>query len=300
MKRELGPRVRKRIHLESMRALTLALFGCLSGAACMTAAGQSWVNGEGDPTEGLEHRGWNKSARTNTSTPEENRSSSATVSTNSTNSTTSAPAAGPNEPVEELVLQGGSKGVDFRPGERFRNTYYDFPREDAGTKDTGLYDATCKLITNVTRDFHDRVCVQGSGRLSTGETVSFAKRNCDCAETCPRTSQKICFERLDPARFPTGRGALGKPITPLRSIAVDSTVIPLGTVVFIPEFRGLELPTGGKHDGCFIAEDRGLKVVGRQIDIFTGDPTITTQVNAKVPSNKGVRVYPNDARCRNL
>lgn len=276
-----------------MRALTLALFGCLSGAACMTAAGQSWVNGDGDPTEGVEHRGWSKSARTNTSTPEENRSAVAT-----TNST-SAPNA-TDEPVEELVLQGGSKGLDFRSGERFRNTYYDFPREDAGTKDTALYDATCKLITNVTREFHDRVCVQGSGRLSTGETVSFAKRNCDCAAVCPRTDQKICFERLDPARFPTGRGALGKPITPLRSIAVDSSVIPLGTVVFIPEFKGLELPTGGKHDGCFIAEDRGLKVVGRQIDIFTGDPSITTQVNAKVPSNKGVRVYPNDARCRNL
>lgn len=276
-----------------MRALTLALFGCLSLAACMTAAGQSWVNGDGDPTAGLEHQGWSRSSRTITTTPEENRSASA----NPTSTTTSA---APNEPVEELVLQGGGKGLDFRSGERFRNTYYDFPKEDAGTKDTALYDATCKLITNVTRDFHDRVCVQGSGRLSTGETVSFAKRDCDCAQECPRTSQKICFERLDPARFPTGRGALGKPITPLRSIAVDSSVIPLGTVVFIPEFKGIELPTGGKHDGCFIAEDRGLKVVGRQIDIFTGDPSITTLVNAKVPSNKGVRVYPNDARCRNL
>jgi 3D (Asp-Asp-Asp) domain-containing protein len=278
-----------------MRALTLALFGCLSGAACMTAAGQSWVNGECDAPEGLEHRGWVTSARTNTSTPEENRSMTvaATATPNAAPATTA-------EPVEELVLQGGSKGLDFRSGERFRNTYYDFPREDTGAKDTALYDATCKLITNVTREFHDRVCVQGSGRLSTGETVSFAKRNCDCAETCPRTDQKICFERLDPARFPTGRGALGKAITPLRSIAVDSSVIPLGTVVFIPEYKGLELPSGGKHDGCFIAEDRGLKVVGRQIDIFTGDPSITTHVNAKVPSNKGVRVYPNDPRCRNL
>jgi len=276
-----------------MRPLTLALFGCLSGAACMTAAGQSWVQGEGDATEGLENRGWSRPGRTNTSTPEESRAT--------TPATSAAPATAtsPDEPAE-LVLEGRSQGLDFRSGERFRNTYYDFPREDTGTKDAAIYDATCKLITNVTREFHDRVCVQGSGRLSTGETVSFAKRNCDCAETCPRTSQKICFERLDPARFPTGRGALGKPITPLRSIAVDSSVIPLGTVVFIPEFKGLELPSGGKHDGCFIAEDRGLKVVGRQIDIFTGDPSITAHVNAKVPSNKGVRVYPNDPRCRAL
>lgn len=276
-----------------MRALTLALFGCLSGAACVTAAGQSWVQGEGDAPEGLEHPGWSTSARKNTSTPEENR----VAASSSSASLANAPTV--DEPVE-LVLEGGSKGLNFRSGERFRNTYYDFPKEDAGTKDTAVYDANCKLITNVTRDFHDRVCVQGSGRLSTGETISFAKRNCECAEVCPRTDQKICFERLDPARFPTGRGALGKPITPLRSIAVDSSVIPLGTVVFIPEFKGLELSESRRHDGCFIAEDRGLKVVGRQIDIFTGDPSMTAAVNAKVPSNKGVRVYPNDVRCRGL
>lgn len=268
--------------------------GCLCGAACMTAAGQSWVQGEAEATDGIEHRGWTAPGKTNTSTPEQSRAT-APVTTTTTANTSAPDGQGP----AELVLQGG-KGLDFRSGERFRNTYYDFPKEDAGAKDTALYDATCKLITNVTREFHDRVCVQGSGRLSTGETVSFAKRNCDCAETCPRTDQKICFERLDPARFPTGRGALGTPITPLRSIAVDSSVIPLGTVVFIPEFKGLELPGGGKHDGCFIAEDRGLKVVGRQIDIFTGDPSITSHVNNKVPSNKGVRVYPNDPRCRSL
>lgn len=259
----------------------------------MTAAGQTWVQGEEDATASLEHRGWSTQARTNSVTPEEKPASTSTTSV--------APAPAPtSEEPEQLVLEGRPTGLAFRSGERFRNTYYDFPKEDTGAKDTPIYDATCKVITQVTRDFHDRVCVQGSGRLSTGETVSFAKRNCDCAEVCPRTDQKICFERLDPARFPTGRGALGKPITPLRSIAVDSSVIPLGTVVFIPEFKGLDVPGGGKHDGCFIAEDRGLKVIGRQIDIFTGDPSITTLVNAKVPSNKGVRVYPNDPRCRAL
>ena len=85
---------------------------------------------------------------------------------------------------------------------------------------------------------------QGSGRLETGATVSFAKRGCGCAAVCPRTSQQICFERLDPARFPHGRGATGHAITPLRSIAVDSSVIPLGTAVHIPELVGLPESTG--------------------------------------------------------
>jgi 3D (Asp-Asp-Asp) domain-containing protein len=179
----------------------------------------------------------------------------------------------------------------------FRNTYYDFPRESAGNKDATLYDASCAPIAKVTQAFHDQVCVQGSGRLATGPTVSFAKRDCACAAVCPRTGQRVCFERLDPARFPSGRGATGGPITPLRTVAVDTTVIPLGTSIYVPELAGLPRADGSLHDGCFVAEDRGLKVVGRHLDVFTGDPATTAQWNARVPSNRGVHVHLGDPRC---
>lgn len=186
---------------------------------------------------------------------------------------------------------------DTLPADLFRNTYYDFPAEGAGAKDATVFDASCKVIAQVPRDFHDRLCVQGSGRLASGRTVSFAKRGCDCASVCPRTGHKICFESLDPAKFPHGRGATGKPITPLRTIAVDSAVIPLGTPVYIAEYAGLPRPDGSKHDGCFLAEDRGTRVIGRQVDVFTGDPSVTAQWNKLVPSNRGVRVSLHDARC---
>ena len=282
-----------------MRPLTMALVACLSGAACATAAGQAWVQDEGEDARSPEHRGWSETrgARAGFLTPE------STPDRTQPSSREAPPSPAPRSSADEvvaIVAQGASPAAAFRNGERFRNTYYDFPKEDAGPKNATIYDATCKPLTNVTQDFHDRVCVQGSGRLSTGETVSFAKRDCACAAICPRTNQQICFERLDPARFPTGRGALGKPITPLRSVAVDSSVIPLGTVLFIPEFKGVILPEGGRHDGCFVAEDRGMKVVGRQIDVFTGDPAATIRLNALVPSNRGVRVYADDARCRSL
>ncbi len=184
--------------------------------------------------------------------------------------------------------------------EPFRNTYYDFPKELAGPKDATVFGADCRPIASVTKEFHDQVCVQGSGRLSTGETISFAKRDCSCAAVCPRSGHQICFERLDPKAFPTGRGASGKPVTPLRSLAVDTDVIPLGSVVFIPEYVGLPLPGGGQHDGCFRADDRGSKVTGRHVDIFTGDPSTTKLYNQLVPSNQGVRVEVGARRCAAL
>lgn len=179
----------------------------------------------------------------------------------------------------------------------YRNTYYDFPREGSGNKGATLYDAACVPIAKVTQAFHDQVCAQGSGRLTTGQTVSFAKRDCACAAACPRTGQKICFERLDPNRFPSGRGATGAPITPLRTVAVDTTVIPLGTSIYVPELAGLPRADGSPHDGCFVAEDRGIKVVGQHLDVFTGDPAMTALWNARVPSNTGVHVHLGDPRC---
>lgn len=199
-------------------------------------------------------------------------------------------AAAPREP-------NAADGARAPASETFRNTYYDFPTEAAGPRARTLFDAACAPIAAVTEDFHDRVCVQGSGRLASGDTVSFAARGCACAAVCPRTGQQICFERLDPARFPSGRGATGRPITPLRTVAVDTAVIPLGTLLYIPELAGLPRADGSLHDGCFLAEDRGIKVVGRHVDVFTGDPAMTARWNALVPSNRGVRVLPNDPRC---
>jgi 3D (Asp-Asp-Asp) domain-containing protein len=187
--------------------------------------------------------------------------------------------------------------VGQRAAQTFRNTYYDFPSEGAGKKDAKVFDASCKAIAEVTKEFHDKVCLQGSGRLATGQTISFAKRDCECAAECPKSAQKICFEALDPKQFPSGRGAMGQAVTPMRTLAVDDKVIPLGSVVFIPEYDGLAKPDGSTHDGCFIAEDRGSKVEGHHVDVFTGEPSTTKAWNQAVPSNSGVHVEIDAPRC---
>ncbi len=182
----------------------------------------------------------------------------------------------------------------------FRNTYYDFPSEADGTGEAvSLRDARCGVIADVPRSFFESVCVQGSGILKSGKPVSFARRDCECAEVCPRTGQKICYESLDPLRFPWGRGALGTPITPLLTVAVDDTVVPMGTALYIPEYDGLPVDAARSsvHDGCFIAQDRGVRVKGPHVDVFTGARTTTELWNKLVPSNQGVTVVVESPRC---
>lgn len=243
-------------------------------ASCAPASGQRWVSEVPEGARAKADSGW-KSVESE-----------------------AAPVA--SEARKIVVQEIGDTPRAVLPAadaELFRNTYYDFPRDRGGAPRATIYDAACAPIADVSQAFHDKVCVQGSGKLASGDTVSFAKRGCACAAVCPRTGQKICFERLDPARFPHGRGAANRPITPLRTVAVDVAVIPLGTPIYVPELDGLPMPGGGTHDGCFVAEDKGLKVVGRHIDVFTGDPSVTAAWNQLVPSNRGVHVRIADPRC---
>lgn len=193
---------------------------------------------------------------------------------------------------------GGSHAPAGRSLGVFHNTYYSFPNEaEYGGATTTIFDARCQPIAEVPKEFHDKLCVQGSGRLASRRTVSFAKRNCSCAARCPRSGQKICYEALDPAEFPWGRGATGKPITPFRTIAVDSNVIPLGTVVFIPAYVSVPMPGGALHDGCFVAEDRGLKVVGHRVDVFTGGEATTDDWNQRINTGQGVEIFVSHPGC---
>jgi 3D (Asp-Asp-Asp) domain-containing protein len=195
---------------------------------------------------------------------------------------------------------GGASVAGGRSLGTFRNTYYDFPSEaDYDGPTVSLPSRSCGTIASVPRDFFEALCVQGSGTLRRGSTVSFAKRDCDCAPVCTKTGQKICFDELDGREFPWGRGATGKAIIPLLTVAVDPAVIPLGTAIYVPELDGLPRDPDGTaaHDGCFVAQDKGLSVSGQHIDIFTGHRSITTLWNRRVPSNRGVTVVVDSPRC---
>ena len=64
--------------------------------------------------------------------------------------------------------------------------------------------------------------------------------------------------------------SLGCKVAAMRTVAVDPTVIPRRTVIFIKETVGLPMPDGSKHDGYWYASDIGGAIKGLKLDLFSG------------------------------
>lgn len=64
--------------------------------------------------------------------------------------------------------------------------------------------------------------------------------------------------------------SLGCRVVPMRTIAVDKSIIPRRTVIFIKETVGLRMPDGRDHDGYWYASDVGGAIKGQRVDLYTG------------------------------
>ncbi|MGI0488410.1 3D domain-containing protein [Pantanalinema rosaneae CENA516] len=104
-------------------------------------------------------------------------------------------------------------------------------------------------------------------------------------------ADKVSRVRFTPIASKYGRGAKGVELVPYRTIAVDPTLIPFGSVVYIPQANGqvITLPSGQQviHDGYFYAADTGSAIVGNHIDVFLGTnpqnpfPFVTSKPNGE-------------------
>ncbi len=84
--------------------------------------------------------------------------------------------------------------------------------------------------------------------------------------------------RFMPVNHPLGCGVRNIPLMPFRTIAVDTNIIPIGSVIFVPELRGRPFDHEGRklvHDGYLFAGDRGGAIRGRHIDVFMTDTGAT-------------------------
>jgi 3D (Asp-Asp-Asp) domain-containing protein len=189
---------------------------------------------------------------------------------------------------------GGSNGSPGASLGSFVLTYYWVTAEDdfPGTKDTTLYDDSCGVIAVVTSGFADSLSVEGTGRLSDGRVVNVSG-SCSCA-TSP------CYGVVD-AQHPWGYGAQNNALVPFRSIAVDRTVIALGTHLYIQEFDGVTMPGdpsygGFVHDGCVSADDVGGGIVGKHVDFFAALEANYRTLDGELGLNS-VTVYAGGTRC---
>ena len=64
--------------------------------------------------------------------------------------------------------------------------------------------------------------------------------------------------------------SLGCRVVAMRTVAIDSKLIPRRSVLFIKETVGLKMPDGSAHDGYWYASDTGGAIKGKRIDLFTG------------------------------
>ena len=136
---------------------------------------------------------------------------------------------------------------------RFLDTYYynvveaDYPGEPS----VPMKDAKGNVLAWVTPGFWERFKVEGTGRLLDGRVLNTSETGLVVVDA------------------PMGEGACR--LKPWLTMAVDSRVIPLGTIVRIDETVGLRLPDGSLHDGYWRAEDTGGEVRNAHVDLYIGD-----------------------------
>jgi 3D (Asp-Asp-Asp) domain-containing protein len=127
-----------------------------------------------------------------------------------------------------------------------------------------IFDPKCNAIADVSRDFAAQIELQGTGKLRDGRVVNIWGK-CPC-------ERKPCFKVTENK---WGTAGTGKPLQPFRTVAVDRTVIKLGSLLYVPLLEGRTMPGrppwgGFVHDGCVVADDTGGGINGNQLDLFVG------------------------------
>jgi 3D (Asp-Asp-Asp) domain-containing protein len=154
-----------------------------------------------------------------------------------------------------------------------------------GERTEELFSRAGQPLARVTSDFRHQLDIEGSARLRDGRIVNIEER----------VGGAMRYLLVRGAPF--GVGAPGYRLVPYRTVAVDPRRIKLGTVLYLPSFVGIPLPTGAVHDGFAFAHDTGHGIIGGRVDIFVGfeddrDNALTR--SGRIASHERVSVYAVD------
>jgi 3D (Asp-Asp-Asp) domain-containing protein len=153
---------------------------------------------------------------------------------------------------------------------------------------------TCTPIADVSKDFAAQLSMQGTGKLKDGRILNVWGA-CGC-EHSP------CFKVTETK---WGTGGTGRPLQPYRTVAVDPSVIKLGSLLYVPALDGQTMPGrepwgGYIHDGCVVADDTGGGIKGHQLDLFVDRKSSVDLLSRKGGSHAWARnqpIYDGSGRC---
>jgi len=158
---------------------------------------------------------------------------------------------------------------------RFKVTYYwavdeaEYPT----SRSSPLYLADGQLLGRFSSAFVKAFRVEAAACLKDGRRISYMKR---------ANRVEVVDEFL---------GCGGHTLADLKSIAVDPRLIPLGSVVYIPQAGNVTVD-GQTLGGVFYAHDVGSAIKGKHIDIFVGrKQNMDAFTSVGMGSSSGVDVY---------
>lgn len=136
-------------------------------------------------------------------------------------------------------------------------------KEHPGPKTEKVLDVNGKVIAKISAAFMRHLKMEGTALLENGKLINFA------AFIMKPDGTKEVRYRICGKSAPYGYGYENRTLRAFRSVAVDPTVVPLDSKVYIPQARGAKLPDGTTHDGYFDAVDIGDAIQNKRIDVFT-------------------------------
>ncbi|HEY5949567.1 MAG TPA: 3D domain-containing protein [Kofleriaceae bacterium] len=152
---------------------------------------------------------------------------------------------------------------------------------------TTIYDKTCAPLAKVSAQFAAELANAGSGKLADDRMIT-VDGDCNC-------KRSPCFRVSDE---PWGVGAGNRPLVPFRSLAVDRSLIPIGTALWVEQLDGIDIPGTFPtlHDGCVVADDIGGRITGERIDWFVARKPYYAELDQALHLTQ-VNVFDGGARC---
>jgi 3D (Asp-Asp-Asp) domain-containing protein len=166
--------------------------------------------------------------------------------------------------IANLTASLQPTGVTPLPPLRASLYYTALQSDYAAGSEVALLSKEGALLARVSQEFSQKAAIEGSAKLSDGRLL-----NVDGVIGGTRRWRIVSTEY--------GLDAIGCPLVPLRSAAVDRLTVPLRTILFLPETVGIRRADGTAHDGIWYAVDTGSAIQKDRIDLFLGAGKATMQ-----------------------